>query len=113
METRPNPMRITDPDSGEVYTLDFSRESVKFAEQRGFDVTTYRRHPETGVSDLFFYAFRKNHRNMAREKTDKLLEELEGLLPEELARLEELYTASISSFNLEGERKNARLTVEL
>ena len=110
---RPNPMRITDPDSGEVYTLDFDREAVKFAEQRGFNIQSIVEHPETGVSDLFFYAFRKNHKNIARDKTDKLLDDLEGLLPAEAARLQELYAASISSLNIEGARKNSRMKVEL
>lgn len=110
---RPNPMRITDPDSGEVYTLDFDRAAVKFAEQRGFNIQSIVEHPETGVSDLFFYAFRKNHKNIARDKTDKLLDDLEGLLPAEAARLQELYAASISSLNIEGARKNSRMKVEL
>ena len=30
------PIRLTDTETGEKYTLEFSRESVKFAEQRGF-----------------------------------------------------------------------------
>lgn len=113
MSERPAPMRVTDPDTGEVYTLDFDRSAVKFAEQRGFNIQTLAERPETGISDLFFYAFRKNHRNVARDKTDKLLEELEGLLPAEAARLQELYAASISSLNVEGSRKNSRVKVEL
>lgn len=112
-ETRPAPMRIVDPDSGETYTLDFDRQSVKFAEQRGFEVTAIAEHPETGIADLFFYAFRKNHKGVARANTDKMLEELGGLLTEEVSRLQELYVASISSLNVDGERKNSRLRVEL
>lgn len=110
---RPNPIKITDPDTSDVYTLDFDRASVKFAEQRGFKIMDCQDSPETGIAALFFYAFRKNHKNVARDKTDKMLEELGGLLPEEVNRLQELYTASISSLNLDGERKNARLRVEL
>lgn len=110
---RPNPMKITDPNSGDVYTLDFDRETVKFAEQRGFNIQAITERPETGISDLFFYAFRKNHRGVPRDKADRILSELEGLLPEEAARLQELYAASISSLNIEGARKNSRLKVEL
>ena len=110
---RPNPMRITDPDSGEVYTLDFDRAAVKSAEQRGFNIQSIVEHPETGVSDLFFYAFRKNPKNIARDKTDKLLDDLEGLLPAEAARLQALYGAWISFLNIEGARKNSRMNVEL
>lgn len=110
---RPNPIKLTDPDSGDTYTLDFSRETVKYAELRGFDITAVQNHPETGLADLFFYAFRKNHKNVARDKTDNLLQDLGGLLPAEVNRLTDLYTASISSLNLDGERKNSRLKVEL
>lgn len=110
---RPNPIKITDPDTQEVYTLDFDREAVKFAERRGFKIMEFQNTPDTGISDLFFYAFRKNHKNVARDKTDKLLDELEGLLPEEVNRLQELYSAAIASLNVGGERKNSRVKVEL
>lgn len=112
-ESRPNPMRITDPDTGEQYVLDFDRASVKFAEQRGFNIQALADKPETGIADLFFYAFRKNHRGVPRDKADRILLDLEGLLPEEAARLQELYAASISSLNVEGVRKNSKMRVEL
>ena len=36
------PLILTDNDTGEKYTLEFSRESVRFAEARGFDrITSY------------------------------------------------------------------------
>ena len=38
MKDRVNPARVTDHDTGTVYELDFTRESVKFAENRGFKV---------------------------------------------------------------------------
>ena len=110
---RPNPITITDPDTQEVYTLDFDREAVKFAERRGFKIMEFQNTPDTGISDLFFYAFRKNHKNVAKDKTDKLLDELGGLRPEEVNRLQELYSASIMSLNVDGERKNSRVKVEL
>lgn len=110
---RPNPIVITDDESGDVYTLDFDRESVKFAERRGFKIMEFQDMPETGVSDLFFYAFRKNHKNVARDKTDKILEALGGLRTEEVNRLTDLYSASVSSLNVEGDRKNSRMRVEL
>lgn len=110
---RPKPLIITDADTSEVYTLDFDRASVKFAEQRGFKILDVADAPETSIAALFFYAFRKNHKEMARANTDKILEDLGGLLPEEVTRLQELYTASITSLNVDGERKNSRLTVEL
>ena len=109
----PNPITITDPETGAVYALDFDRASVKFAEQRGFKILEVADTPETSVANLFFYAFRKNHKDMARANTDKILDDLGGLLPEEVARLQELYSASISSLNVEGDRKNSRLKVDM
>ena len=38
-ENKVNPMTITDNETGEKYILDFTRESVKFAEQRGFKIS--------------------------------------------------------------------------
>ena len=109
---RPNPVRIT-TERGETYTLEFDGQAVKLAEQRGFKILGVQDAPETAVSDLFFYAFRKNHKNVARDKTDKLLDELGGLLPAEVQRLQELYAASITALNVEGDRKNSRVKVEL
>lgn len=110
-----NPMRITDPDTNETYVLEFSRESVRFAEQRGFKITELTDFPQTNIPALWFYSFRKNHREIARDKTDKLLEELGGLTSKELGRLAELYNQPNESLIImeDNERKNCRLTVEL
>lgn len=114
-DNKVNPMRITDPDTGEVYVLEYSRESVRFAEQRGFKITELTDFPQTNIPALFFYAFRKNHRSLARDKTDKLLEDLGGLTAAEISRLVELYNQPNESLIIadEGGRKNSRLTVEL
>lgn len=114
-ENKVNPMRVTDPDTNEVYVLEFSRESVRFAEQRGFKISELTDFPQTNIPSLFFYAFRKNHRNVARDKTDKMLEELGGLTTAEIARLVELYNQTNESLIIidDGGRKNSRLTVEL
>ena len=102
-------------DTGEVYVLEFSRESVRFAEQRGFKISELLDFPQTNIPNLFFYAFRKNHKNVARDKTDKFLDELGGLSSAEITRLVELYNQPNESLILaeESGRKNCRLTVEL
>lgn len=114
-ENKLNPMRITDPDDGETYVLEFSRESVKFAEKRGFKITELTDFPQTNIPDFFFYSFRKNHKNIARDKTDKLLDKLCGLTPQELERLIQLYNQTTESLIImDGEeRKNCKVTVEL
>ena len=100
------------------YTLEFNRESVKFAEQRGFKFEDVRDFPMSKIPELFFYAFRMHHKNVARDKTDKILEELGGLPEGFLERLIELYTAPFDFLTIvseeEGEeRKNSKWTVEM
>ena len=98
------------------YTLEFNRESVKFAELHGFKVDDIANYPMIKIPELFFYAFRMHHKNIAREKTDKILEELGGLPEGFLERLAELYTAPYEFLTVvaEGEeRKNSKWTVEL
>lgn len=111
------PMFVNDTETGKRYELDFSRESVIFAENRGFRIDEVALYPMTRIPDLFFYAFRKNHKNVARNQTDALLEKMGGLAPAALERLNMLYQ---QAFNYSGiiqtdsdKEKNATATVEL
>jgi len=111
------PMFVNDTETGKRYELDFSRESVIFAENRGFRIDEVAPYPMTRIPDLFFYAFRKNHKNVARNQTDALLEKMGGLTPAALERLNMLYQ---QAFNYSGviqtdsdKEKNATATVEL
>lgn len=101
----------------EEFTLEFNRESIKFAEMRGFKIDDVSSFPMTKVPELFFYAFRMHHKNISREKTDKLLFEELGGIPEGLIeRLGELYAQPFEALNIveEGEeRKNSKWAVEL
>ena len=114
---RVEPIRLTDSETGEKYVLEFSRETVKFAEARKFVIGELTDYVNTNIPELWFYAFRKNHRNIAREKTDKILfEDLQGLEQKEIERLYRLYMQPANALirsDEDGERKNARMTVEL
>ncbi len=115
---RIDPMVIRDEKSGRAYTLDFSRETVRFAENRGFKVGEVTDFLVSKVPELFFYAFRKHHKNMARSQTDELLDRLGGLGSKEIERLAQLYTQTYKSVLVEDDdenetRKNAKLVVEL
>lgn len=108
------PIKLTD-DSGKEYVLEFDRESVKWAESRGFIIGDVEKFPLTKVYELFWYAFRKNHKNVSKAETDAMLDELGGVtnLPEGLLeRLAELYVAPFSTLAEGEERKNA-IKVEL
>lgn len=114
-EVRVKPIIITDTETDQTYTLEFSRESVKFAEAHGFVFDDVSRYPMTKIPELFFYAFRKNHKNIAREKTDKILDKMGGIPNGLIERLAELYSEPFEALTIldEGEeRKNSPITIE-
>ena len=115
-DNRVTPIRITDPESGEAYVLEFSRQSVKFAEARGFKISELLDFPQTNIPAFWYYAFRKNHGEMSRAQTDALLDEMGGITSEVLERLVQLYNApteSLIASSDEAERKNSRFLVEM
>lgn len=110
------PIVVTHKETGEQYTLEFSRESVRFAEMRGFNPDDVSRFPMLKIPELWFYAFRMHHKNVSRERTDMFLfEEIGGIPDGLLERLLALYAAPfevLSTENENGETKNATMTVE-
>lgn len=106
---------ITDNDTGDKYELDFSRDTVRFAEDRKFVIDEVSKFPTTKISELFWYAFRMHHKRMTQAQTDKIIEKMGGMSPELLQRLMELYMqASYSGLVAdEDEAKNSSVTVEL
>lgn len=116
MEERVNPLRITDNDSGVVYELDFSRDSIRFAENRGFELSDVTKFPVTKIPEFFYYAFRKNHKNVSRKQTDDLLDAMGGLTTPVVERLIQLYNQAGLAHVLTSEEdaaKNSKVTVEL
>ena len=111
---RVNPIIIRNEDTGDEYTLEFNRETIRFAEQRGFDIADVGKFPMTKLPELFFYAFRMHHRNVSREKTDRILFDDLGGMPDGMAeRLGALYSAPFESLsNDNGKAKNSKMTVE-
>lgn len=115
-EEKVQPMRLNDNENGVAYELDFSRESIRFAEARGFELDSVFRFPVTKIPELFYYAFRKNHRNVARSQTDALLEKMGGLPSSALERLNQLYNQAALTHLIatdEDVEKNSQVTVEL
>lgn len=108
------PIILTNEETNEKYELTFTRESVKFAEFRGFNIEDVDAHPMTRIPELFYFAFRAKHKNISREKTDKILfDELKGMPEGMLNRLVELYTAPFRAFSqTEEDAKNSHMTVE-
>lgn len=109
---------LTDVETGKKYELDFNRDTIRFAEAKEFVLEDVTKYIMTGVSDLFYYAFRMHHRNVSRAETDALLEKMGGMSGKLLERLIALYdqarTANvIKSDDDEEDAKNAKVTVEL
>lgn len=110
------PIKITDKDSGNVYVLDFNRDAVRFAEARGFVLDDVAKFPGTKFEELWFYAFRMHHKNLSREKTNKIYELLGGMTEAILMRLFELYQQAQVSNNIQDEddlKENPHVAVEL
>lgn len=116
-EERISPIKLTDNETGDVYELDFSRDSIRFAEKREFNMEDILKYPTTKIPELFFYAFQKNHKKIARSKTDSLLEDMGGLPSEALERLIQLYKqaayANIVVLDDEEDTKNGKVTLEM
>lgn len=110
------PIKITDNATGATYELDFSRDSIRFADAREFEVEDVRKYPGTKIPELFYYAFRKNHKSLAKNQTDALLDKLGGLTSAMLERLLLLYNQAALANNIQDDEelaKNAEMTVEL
>lgn len=110
------PIVITDNETNEVFTLEFNRESVVFTNNQGFKATELVDNAEEMIPILFYGAFRKNHKNISRQRTDAILfDKLQGLSKEVLERLIELYTAPRSTLfrENEGHSENPKVVVSL
>lgn len=83
--------------NGTKYELDFCRESVRFAESRGFKLDEITDYPQTAIPNLFYYAFRMHHKKVSRDFTDRFLEESGGLSEKMIVRLMSLYAQARSS----------------
>ena len=106
------PIIVTDEETGLKYTLEFNRESVRFAESRGFVVEEVAKYPLTRLYELWFYAFRMHHKNVSRQKTDAMLDALGGINDAPPALFERLGALYTEGFNTLAEKsENPTVTV--
>lgn len=108
------PIRLTDGKTHKVYQLDYSRETVILAERAGLVWDEITTKPAFTVTLAWFLAFRKNHPAVTEPEASRMLNDLGGITPEIIGKLRHLYdNALIGLMNLDGERKNGKMTVEL
>lgn len=114
-----DPIEITDNTTGHKYILDFSRDTVRFAEDRGFSWEALGERPATMIPLLWYAAFRRYDPRISQAKTDAILDKLGGIKPKWVTRLHELYDQALASLIAvdeeedEGEGKNLEMTVNL
>lgn len=112
------PIIISNPKTGESFTLEFNRASVEWAENRGFNISDLGNGKVlSGISELFYYAFRMHHPSMTKTQTDTILFDKDkglGGVPDGLAeRLGELYAEPYNALvQSEEDAKNSPWTVE-
>jgi len=108
------PVIIHDKENGRDYTLEFNRESIKFAEGRGFKLEDVDDYPMSKIPEFFWYAFRMHHPSFSLNQAEKMLDRMGGMTEALGKRLGELWTVPFEALNpSEGDEKNANVTVEL
>lgn len=117
------PIILKDNEKNTEYTLEFSRDTVRFAEARGFIPDEIDKYPMTKIYEFFWLAFRMHHPNMAKANTDKIIDDWGGIqnIPEGLLeRLGKLYAAPFGTLTedeteeeKEEREKNRKVTVLL
>lgn len=116
MEERIKPIILTLEDTKEEFTLEFNRESVKFAEARGFKPEDISNYPMTKVPELFYYSFRMHHKSVSKDKTDKIINDyfggIAGMPEGMMGRLGELYAQPFTTLE-DKEGKKGKVTVLL
>ena len=114
MDEQIKPIIIHDEERGMDYTLEFNRDSVRLAEERGFSMQDLNARSMVRLPELFFYAFHMHHPTISRQRTDHILFDELGGMPEGMAeRLGALYGVPYNALiNETGKAKNSRMTVE-
>lgn len=111
------PIIIRDNANHTEYVLEFNKESVKFAEDRGFSLDDLRngRNEYKNLELLFFCSFRMHHKNLTMDKAMKILhDDLGGYTKGMLERMITLYQQPYASLVSEEETaKNPQMSVEL
>lgn len=116
-EVKPITLRLT---NGDVYTLEFDRDTVKWAEQRGFSGNPANGYaplndmPITFMEEIFFYSFHMHHKRVTKQFTDDLLYNvLKGMPEGMLDRLVALHAKTYEVLINNDEGKNAEVVVEM
>lgn len=114
-EKKVKPIVLKDNENGDEFILEFNRESIRYAESKGFSANNLGNAPISALEDLFFYSFRMHNRLVNKEKAMRILyEDLGGLTSSVIDRLAELYAVPVNSLIIEDDApKNGKMTIEM
>lgn len=112
MMERVKPIVIRDTETNEQYTLEYDRDSVRFAENRGFVLEDLDKYRMTKTVEFFWYAFRMHHKRVSLADAENILKKIGGMTEPVAKRLVELWMQTYDSLGTEEER-NPNVTVEL
>ena len=113
-EEKVKPIVIHDMENQKDYTLEFNRDAIKFAEQRGFKLADVDNYPMSKIPEFFWYAFRMHHPTVGMNQAEKLLDRAGGMSEALAKRLGELWAVPFEAIAPDhGDEKNVTVTVEL
>ena len=108
------PVVIHDLDKQRDYTLEFNRDTIKFAESRGFILADCDRFSMTKIPEFFWYAFRMHHPSVSLQQAENILDRMGGMSEALAERLGELWRVPFDVLTYtEGEEKNVTVTMDL
>jgi hypothetical protein len=111
---RIKPIIIRDKENNKEYTLEFNRDTVKYAEGRGFRLQDVDNFPMTKMPEFFWLAFRMHHQSVSLNQAERLLERIGGMSSAMATRLGELYAAPFEYLTPDDDDvKNSQVEVEL
>ena len=116
IKDRVKPITIKNKDTGRVYVLEFSRDTISMAEQAGFNWDDFPKMVATYTPILWLCAFRMHDKRISLAETNKILDQVGGLTSETIRRLRELWDQGLAPLvNDESEEteKNAKWEVDL
>ena len=98
---------VTDEDK---YILEFSKVSIRWAENRGFVISELSNRRVGGTEDLIYYAFRMHHPGMSKQQVNDIIDEI-GVPDGMIERLIALYNQGVEQ--LTDLKENPKFSIQM
>lgn len=114
MAEQVKPIIIHDHENNMDYTIEFNRETIKFAEGRGFKIREVDDFPMTKLPEFLWYGLRMHHKNFSLNQAEKLYDRMGGISEAMGKRMAELWMSPFNALTPDdGDEKNLTVTVEI